>query len=139
MDDLSVVFEDGVATLSGTCGTEVIRDKTIIFAKNSDLVESVNADGLAVPETEEKQEKAADGNSQSPASEPKKGAAANAQENEDSTVQEYTIQSGDTLSAIARQFYGDAGKYMIIFEANRDILSDPDTIYPGQVIRIPAS
>lgn len=49
----------------------------------------------------------------------------------------YTVRSGDTLSKIAREFYGSAGKYPLIFEANRPMLSDPDRIYPGQVLRIP--
>ena len=50
----------------------------------------------------------------------------------------YTVKSGDTLSKIAREAYGDASKYMLIFEANKPTLSDPDEIYPGQVLRIPA-
>jgi nucleoid-associated protein YgaU len=50
----------------------------------------------------------------------------------------YTVKSGDTLSAIARQHLGDANAYMQIFEANRDQLSDPDKIKPGQVLKIPA-
>lgn len=49
----------------------------------------------------------------------------------------HTVQSGDTLSKIAKQYYGNAGKYPVIFEANRPMLSDPDRIYPGQVLRIP--
>ena len=49
----------------------------------------------------------------------------------------YTVQSGDTLSKIAREFYGDAGKYPRIFEANKPMLKDPDKIYPGQMLRIP--
>lgn len=49
----------------------------------------------------------------------------------------YTVQSGDTLSKIAKEHYGDAGKYPVIFEANRPMLSDPDKIYPGQMLRIP--
>ncbi len=51
----------------------------------------------------------------------------------------YTVKSGDTLSAIARDHYGDAGKYPIIFEANRPMLKSPDLIYVGQVLRIPAA
>ena len=50
----------------------------------------------------------------------------------------YTVKSGDTLSAIAKQHLGDANAYMKIFEANRDQLSDPDKIKPGQVLKIPA-
>jgi nucleoid-associated protein YgaU len=49
----------------------------------------------------------------------------------------YTVVSGDTLSHIAQRHYGDAGRWPAIFEANRDKLSDPDRIFPGQVLRIP--
>ncbi len=50
----------------------------------------------------------------------------------------YTVQSGDTLSKIAKAQYGDAMKYPAIFEANKPMLENPDLIYPGQVLRIPA-
>lgn len=49
----------------------------------------------------------------------------------------YTVESGDTLSKIAREQYGSAGKYMAIFDANKPMLKDPNKIYPGQVLRIP--
>ena len=49
----------------------------------------------------------------------------------------YTVQSGDTLSAIAKKFLGSANEYMDIFNANRDQLTDPDKIKPGQVLKIP--
>lgn len=49
----------------------------------------------------------------------------------------YTVVSGDTLSKIAKQFYGDANTWTRIFDANRDVLNDPDRIFPGQVLRIP--
>ncbi len=49
----------------------------------------------------------------------------------------HTVVSGDWLSKIAKTYYGDANKYMVIFEANKPMLSDPDKIYPGQVLRIP--
>ncbi len=49
----------------------------------------------------------------------------------------YTVKSGDTLSKIAKQQYGDANAYMDIFNANKDQLSDPDKIKPGQVLKIP--
>jgi nucleoid-associated protein YgaU len=50
----------------------------------------------------------------------------------------YTVQKGDTLSKISKQFYGDANAYKKIFDANRDQLKDPDKIQPGQVLRIPS-
>ncbi len=50
----------------------------------------------------------------------------------------YTVKSGDTLSKIAKEHYGNAMKYPEIFEANKPMLKDPDKIYPGQVLRIPA-
>jgi LysM repeat protein len=53
--------------------------------------------------------------------------------------QHYTVVSGDTLSAISKRFYGDASKYQKIFNANRDILTDPDHIKPGQSLKIPAA
>ena len=49
----------------------------------------------------------------------------------------YTIQKGDTLSKIAKAEYGSAGQWHALFEANREIIEDPDLIYPGQMIRIP--
>jgi nucleoid-associated protein YgaU len=52
--------------------------------------------------------------------------------------QTYTVQSGDTLSKISKQFYGDANQYMRIFEANRDKLDDPNKIRPGQQLTIPS-
>jgi nucleoid-associated protein YgaU len=51
----------------------------------------------------------------------------------------HTVKSGDTLSKIAKEAYGDANAYMKIFEANKPMLSDPNKIYPGQMLRIPAA
>jgi nucleoid-associated protein YgaU len=48
------------------------------------------------------------------------------------------VASGDNLSKIAAKYYGSANDYMRIFEANKPMLSDPNKIYPGQVLRIPA-
>lgn len=49
----------------------------------------------------------------------------------------YTVVSGDSLSKIAKRKYGDAQKWPVIFEANRDTIKDPDLIHPGQVLKIP--
>jgi nucleoid-associated protein YgaU len=53
------------------------------------------------------------------------------------TLESYTVKAGDTLSKIAKQFYGDANEYMRIYHANRTILNDPDRIQVGQVLVIP--
>ena len=52
-------------------------------------------------------------------------------------AQFHTVARGDTLSAIAKKYYGNANQYPAIFEANKPMLSHPDKIYPGQVLRIP--
>lgn len=56
---------------------------------------------------------------------------------EEPTLQTYTVVKGDTLSKIAKQFYGSANKWRRIFEANTDQLDNPDRIKPGQVLKIP--
>jgi len=53
-------------------------------------------------------------------------------------VQTYTVKSGDSLSKIAKEFYGDPMKYKEIFAANQDILDDPNKIFPGQELKIPS-
>lgn len=57
---------------------------------------------------------------------------------EEPAAQFHTVVSGDTLGKIAKKYYGNAMKYPVIFEANKPMLSHPDKIYPGQVLRIPA-
>jgi nucleoid-associated protein YgaU len=54
-------------------------------------------------------------------------------------VSTYTVKAGDTLSKIAKEHLGNANAYMKIFEANKDQLTDPDKIKPGQVLKIPAA
>jgi len=51
----------------------------------------------------------------------------------------YTVKAGDTLSKIAKETLGESGKYMAIFNANKDQLTDPDKIKPGQVLKIPTA
>ena len=58
--------------------------------------------------------------------------------NPEPEAQYHDVVRGDTLSAISKKYYGDANKYNVIFEANKPMLSNPDRIYPGQKLRIPA-
>ena len=115
LSNLDVQFDDGVATICGDCTSAAVRDSAILIAGNIKGVEKIIADDLKAPE-------------------PKPEEPVEAVE----TVEYYEIVSGDTLGAIAKRFYGNASKYTKIFEANRDILSDPNKIYPGQKIRIPS-
>ena len=111
LSNLDVQFDDGTVTICGDCQNQAVRDQAILIAGNIQGVEKVIADDLRAPEPkpEEPEEKA----------------------------EIYEIVSGDTLGAIAKRYYGNASKYMKIFEANKDIISDPNKIYPGQKIRIP--
>lgn len=111
LSNLDVKFDDGTVTICGDCTSEAVRERAILIAGNVQGVEKVVADDLRAPKPkpEEPKEKA----------------------------EIYEIVSGDTLGAIAKRYYGSASKYMKIFEANKDIISDPNKIYPGQKIRIP--
>ncbi len=111
--NIEVEFDDGVATICGDCDSKATRDSAILMVGNIKGVEKVVAVDLTAPEPP-------------PEAPP---------EPEETF---YEIKSGDTLGGIAKQFYGKASKYMTIFEANRDIIDDPNKIYPGQKIRIPS-
>jgi len=112
LSNIEVEFDDGVATISGDCDCEKTRETAILIAGNVKGVEKVVADGLKAPPPPPEEEAV-------------------------SKDEFYEIVSGDTLGAIAKRFYGKASAYMKIFEANRDIISDPNKIHPGQKIRIP--
>tara|TARA_Y100001963_G_C6592670_1_gene358695 strand:+ start:102 stop:485 length:384 start_codon:yes stop_codon:yes gene_type:complete len=56
---------------------------------------------------------------------------------DESIYAKHTVKSGDTLGKIAKHYYGNAGKYTAIFEANKDILNNPDVIHPDQELKIP--
>jgi len=106
--NLKVEFKDGVVTLYGSCESAEVKEKAVLLAGNVKGVAKVDDVFL-----------------QAPAPPPK-----------DETVY-YEIVKGDTLSKIAKHFYGNANKYPVIFEANREVIKNPDLIYPGQKIRIP--
>ena len=127
LENLNVEFDDGAVTLSGDCDTVKTKEKAILIAGNIEGVGEVDGDGLSVKEA-------------APPAAPESRAAAPEAPVETQPAQEsqfYTIQSGDTLSKVAKQFYGDPNKYMHIFNENKGVIEDPDKIYPGQVIRIP--
>ncbi len=65
------------------------------------------------------------------------GSSSEAMTREEAVVPTYTIVGGDTLSRIAKRHYGDATKWRAIFEANRDVIKNPDLIQIGWVIKLP--
>jgi nucleoid-associated protein YgaU len=107
VDGLRVDVDGDKAVLSGKAASQAEREKAILAAGNTQGVAQVD-DQLSVA---------------SPKPEPES--------------QYYRVVSGDTLSKIAKQYYGDTAKYPVIFKANQPMLKDPDKIYPGQVLRIP--
>lgn len=120
VDKLGVRYEKGRVTLVGQARSQAAKEKAGLIAGNVKGVSSVDDDRLEVVRQA------------APASAPAAKAPASAPRS-----RYYTIQSGDTLSKIAKEQYGDANAYDRIFEANRGLIDDPDEIYPGQQIRIP--
>ena len=107
--DLNIEVADDVATIWGEADSQATREKVVLVVGNTEGIASVDDRmTVAVAEVEEP------------------------------VAQFHTVVSGDTLGKIAKTYYGNAMKYPVIFEANKPMLSHPDKIYPGQVLRIPA-
>lgn len=115
-EQVSVSVDGGVVVLSGTAPSQEALEKMVLCAGNQHGIAQVDCQLQVV------------GQSSDPG-------GSTAQPAGDSEF--YTVESGDTLGKIAKEHYGDASKYMAIFEANKPMLSDPDKIYPGQKLRIP--
>ncbi len=108
--NLDVKFDDGVATICGECPNEATRSSALLIAGNIKGVKKIIADDFTFPApVEEEKEK----------------------------IEIYEIVSGDTLGGIAKKFYGKASLYTRIHAANKELIPDPNKIYPGQKIKIP--
>ena len=114
---LEVDVKGSRATLRGNAPSNDAREKAILAAGNFAGINEVDAQLQVVSDAATQ--------------------VASATASADSTF--YQVKSGDTLSKIAKQFYGDANRYSEIFKANQPMLSHPDKIYPGQSLRIPAA
>ena len=116
-EQVTVAVKGEIATLRGSAPSQEALEKMVLCAGNQfgigqvDCQLTVDAPPVVVEEEEEEEE---------------------------TESLFYTVKSGDTLGAIAASQYGDASKYTVIFEANKPMLTDPDKIYPGQSLRIPA-
>ena len=111
-----ITLDNGEVTLTGEAADQATREKVVLAVGNTPGVHRVHdhmtvrrAVMTAAPDPEEKEP------------EPRF----------------YTVVKGDTLGKIAKDHYGNAAKYPVIFEANKPMLKDPNLIYPGQVLRIP--
>ncbi len=125
VENLEVKFENGIVQLCGECNSSEAREKAILMAGNTKGVIDVYATELSVKQSA--QQKAA----------PTIKASTSKDAPVDAKVEYYVIESGDTLGKIAKRYYGNAMAYPKIFEANREIIHDPDKIFVGQKIRIP--
>ncbi|SUO93361.1 peptidoglycan-binding protein LysM [Suttonella ornithocola] len=105
---VSFVAAEGKVTLEGTALTQEASEKAALAAGNIKGISNVE-NNLSIAET-----------------------------SADESVQYHDVKGGETLSSIAKQYYGDANQYMKIFEANKPMLTNPDKIYPGQKLRIPS-
>ena len=110
VNGLSIKVDDDKATISGEAEDLATKEKVVLVVGNTEGIASVE-DNMTVAEVEEIRE--------------------------EEMAQFHTVVSGDSLSKIAKKFYDDAMKYPVIFEANKPMLTHPDKIYPGQVLRIP--
>ena len=122
---VSAMVDDKTVTLQGR--TPDMATKTAIMAAFNDLVKTDNTiNRISVDTAEAQTGRGGPAPAQSTAV---PGATPGQRTHE--------VVSGDTLSAISKKYYGNAGDYMKIFNANRDILNDPDKIRPGQKLKIP--
>lgn len=109
--NLKVDYDDGTCTLSGDCPDESTRNRAVLIAGDVKGVEKVVANDLTYPEPPPEAPKA--------------------------KFEIYEVVSGDTLGGIAKKYYGKASLYTRIHEANKEMIPDPNKIYPGQKIQIP--
>lgn len=108
IENLDVVVDGDTVTIKGNAKNAADRAKAALIAGNIEGISKVNVEDMSV---------------------------------EDDAVEihdiYYEIQKGDTLWRVADIYYKDGSRYPEIFEANREVIKDPDKIYPGQMIRIP--
>lgn len=113
IENLNVEVEDDMAIVYGSTSSRSNKEKAVLVCGNVEGIATVD-DRIELARSVE---------------------TAATDDTPESTF--YTVQTGDTLSKISKEVYGNGGRYNEIFEANRPMLSHPDKIYVGQVLRIP--
>lgn len=125
VQNFDVTIADGVATVTGLATNRAEASKIVMAVGNNDDVQKVD-NQMRVPLA---------------SIQPAAGAAPAPDASDDHADEDAVVfcpvEKGDTLSAIAKRLYGDANLYPRIFEANKPMLTSPDKIYPGQVLRVP--
>ncbi len=121
VQNLDIKIEDGIATVTGLAADRAEASKIVMAIGNNEGIAKVD-NKMRVPLSSIQQSSAPE--------------AGDADADEEAVVF-YPVAKGDTLSAIAKRLYGNANLYPKIFEANKPMLSHPDKIYPGQVLRVP--
>jgi nucleoid-associated protein YgaU len=120
IEQLEVVYQKGFVTLRGISHSWEAVEKAILMAGN------VKGVGKAISEIQ-----VVEASDEAPGELNPAGGGTVAQ------VEYYVIVKGDTLSSLAKRFYGDGNQYMKLFDANREVIKHPDKIFVGQKIRIP--
>jgi LysM repeat protein len=139
VQNFQLKYDKGLATISGVTNTQKDLELVRLIVGNHRAVEKVNDDGLHVAAYAPGQgvpQKPLVLAPNAPSATP--GAAPAASQATEAPAMMVTVKKGDTLSKIAKEHLGNANLYHQIFEANRPMLKDPDEIFPGQVLRIPA-
>lgn len=144
-------FKGDTVVMDGTVPNQDIREKAVLIVGNVDGVDRVEdrlqVAGSAVTPTAGRTADfsavTSTASSTAPAASGAPGATGSMAHGSSGSGSEwssrtYTVKAGDSLSKIAKEMYGESSKYNQIFEANQPMLKDPDKIYPGQVLRIPA-
>ena len=133
--NLTVEYDDGIVELCGECASVEAFEKTVLMAGNVKGVIDVYTSEMKIAKSPEQDAPEVIMESPAEASEPSKQSVPVV--TDAPKVEYYVIKSGDSLSKIAKEYYSDAMQYPKIFEANKEVIEDPDKIYPGQKIRIP--
>lgn len=138
LQNLDLTVKGSTVTVKGIADSQAEREKAILIVGNTKGVDQVD-DDIQVRAAQRPQA-AATPAGVTPGATALNQAAPTAATGQAAEAQSkfYQVKPGDTLSKIAKEMYGDANKYGAIFEANKPMLSDPDKIYPGQALRIPA-
>jgi nucleoid-associated protein YgaU len=140
---VSIEVDGEIATLTGSVPSNTAREKAVLIAGNIDGIDKVddrlvvNAPAVAAAAPDFSNVSGGVATTEAAIGSGVAGGGLASAGGGEVVSKFYTVKSGDSLSKIAKEFYGEASKYPQIFEANKPMLKDPDRIYPGQMLRIP--